>query len=66
MALTTSLRLWGGMFVAIPTAIPELPLIRRFGTFPGRTVGSSIRPSKLGMKSTVSLSISSRSSMATC
>ena len=53
-----------GMLVAIPTAIPELPLISRFGTFAGRTVGSSKRPSKLGVKTTVSLSMSSRSSIA--
>ena len=36
------------MLVAIPTAIPEEPLMRRLGTLAGRTVGSSIRPSKLG------------------
>ena len=30
-ALITSLKLCGGMFVAIPTAIPEVPFTRRFG-----------------------------------
>ena len=39
-ALITSVRLWGGMFVAIPTAIPAAPLTRRFGTLAGRTTGS--------------------------
>ena len=36
----TSARLWGGMFVAIPTAIPWLPLTSRFGNREGRTSGS--------------------------
>ena len=31
-AAATSLRLWGGTFVLRPTAIPEDPLTRRFGT----------------------------------
>jgi hypothetical protein len=30
------------MFVAIPTAIPEDPLTRRFGIGAGSTVGSSV------------------------
>ena len=30
-AFTTSRRLWGGIFVAIPTAIPVVPLTSRFG-----------------------------------
>ena len=38
--LHTSLRLCGGIFVAIPTAIPLEPLMRRFGIFAGNTVGS--------------------------
>jgi hypothetical protein len=29
------------MFVAMPTAIPELPLISRFGTRAGSTSGST-------------------------
>ena len=41
----TSRRLCGGMLVAIPTAIPELPLISRFGTRLGRTTGSRVLPS---------------------
>ena len=40
-ALTTSVRLCGGMLVAMPTAMPELPLTRRLGMLAGRTVGSS-------------------------
>ena len=40
VASSTSVRLCGGMFVAIPTAIPIVPLRRRFGTAVGRTVGS--------------------------
>jgi hypothetical protein len=36
----TSPMLCGGMFVAMPTAIPEEPLTRRFGNRDGRTVGS--------------------------
>ncbi len=39
-ASMTSRRLWGGMLVAIPTAIPEEPLTSRFGKRAGRTVGS--------------------------
>ena len=38
----TSLRLCGGMFVAIPTAIPDAPLTSRFGNCAGRTSGSSV------------------------
>ena len=56
--------LWGGMFVAIPTAIPVVPLIRRFGTLEGRTVGSFSVSSKLGMNSTVFLLISASISIA--
>ena len=40
-ASTISPRLCGGMFVAMPTAMPDAPLTRRFGTFDGMTVGSS-------------------------
>ncbi|KAF5030285.1 hypothetical protein DSECCO2_639690 [anaerobic digester metagenome] len=50
------------MFVAMPTAIPLDPLTRRFGTRAGRTSGSLSDSSKLGTKSTVSFSISARSS----
>ena len=41
----TSVRLCGGIFVAIPTAIPALPLTKRLGKRLGKTVGSSERPS---------------------
>ncbi len=36
----TSPKLWGGILVANPTAIPKAPLTRRFGYFAGKTVGS--------------------------
>jgi hypothetical protein len=64
-AATTSRRLCGGMFVAMPTAMPELPLTSRFGTPAGMTVGSWSRSSKLGAKSTVFLSMSASISIAT-
>ena len=38
--LTTSDKLCGGILVAIPTAIPEAPLINKLGTRVGNTVGS--------------------------
>ena len=60
VALMISVRLCGGIFVAIPTAIPDAPLTRRFGSEDGRTVGSFSVSSKLGIKSTVSLSRSFR------
>ena len=41
IASTTSPRLWGGILVAIPTAIPDEPLTSRLGNLAGRTVGSS-------------------------
>jgi hypothetical protein len=59
---TTSPRLWGGMLVAMPTAIPEEPLTSRFGTLVGSTTGSWSDSSKFGVKSTVSLSMSASSS----
>jgi len=40
VASTISRKLWGGMLVAIPTAMPEAPLISRLGSRVGRTVGS--------------------------
>ena len=43
---------------AMPTAIPLEPLTRRFGNLLGSTTGSSSSPSKFGIKSTVSLSMS--------
>ena len=56
--------LWGGIFVAMPTAMPELPLIRRFGSLDGKTVGSNELLSKFGTNFTVSLSISKSISSA--
>ena len=55
-ALHTSRKLCGGMFVAIPTAIPEAPLTRRFGNLAGSTVGSLKVSSKFNDQSTVSWS----------
>ena len=45
VASITSPRLCGGMFVAIPTAMPWLPLTSRLGKRAGSTVGSSREPS---------------------
>ena len=42
---TTSWRLWGGMLVAMPTAMPELPLTSRFGRREGSSSGSCSLPS---------------------
>ena len=39
-AVLSSSKLWGGMFVAIPTAIPAAPFKSIFGNFEGRTTGS--------------------------
>ena len=39
-ASIASPRWWGGMLVAIPTAIPAEPFTRRFGNRAGRTSGS--------------------------
>eukprot|EP00958_Prasinococcus_capsulatus_P017230 scaffold1938_cov399-Prasinococcus_capsulatus_cf.AAC.23 len=44
----THRRLCGGMFVAMPTAIPVAPFRRRQGTRAGSNVGSSEEASKLG------------------
>ena len=44
-ASITSPRLCGGMFVAMPTAMPEEPLTSRFGYFAGSTDGSVSEPS---------------------
>ncbi|OQA55515.1 MAG: hypothetical protein BWY42_01439 [Candidatus Omnitrophica bacterium ADurb.Bin277] len=65
IAFTTSVMLCGGMFVAMPTAIPDEPFTRRFGIFAGRMKGSKRDSSKFGVKSMVSLSISARSSLET-
>ena len=51
-----STRLWGGILVAIPTAIPSEPLTRSVGTVVGKTAGSFRVSSKFGSHSTVSFS----------
>ena len=45
LALRTSVRLCGGIFVAIPTAIPDEPFTKRFGIFVGKTSGMNSLPS---------------------
>ena len=57
-AAMTSRRLCGGIFVAIPTAIPFVPFTSRFGKRAGSTVGSFSVSSKFGTKSTVSFPMS--------
>ena len=52
----TSTRLCGGIFVAIPTAIPSEPLINSVGTADGNTDGSLSVSSKFSVQLTVSLS----------
>ena len=52
------------MLVAMPTAIPADPLIKRFGIRVGSTTGSCSDSSKFGTKSTVSLSMSASISWA--
>ena len=64
MASQTSPRLWGGILVAMPTAMPEAPLMSMFGRRAGRTEGSPNESSKLAEKSTVFWSISASSSSA--
>ena len=60
---TSSERLWGGILVAIPTAIPSDPLTSRFGYTAGRTAGSFKVSSKFVVQGIVSLSISLKSSL---
>ena len=38
----TSPKLCGAILVAIPTAIPEAPLTKRFGNWDGKTEGSFV------------------------
>ena len=45
----TSVKLWGGIFVAIPTAIPEAPLTNKAGILVGKTVGSFNVSSKFSL-----------------
>ena len=44
----TSPRLWGGMFVAMPTAMPAEPFTSRFGKRLGMTAGCISVSSKFG------------------
>ncbi len=44
-ASINSCRLCGGMFVAMPTAMPDDPFASRFGNVAGSTTGSRSRPS---------------------
>src|SRR6056300_1339712 len=64
IALILSVKLCGGILVAIPTAIPEAPLTSNPGILVGSTVGSFNESSKLSCQSTVSLSISESISSA--
>ena len=52
----TSPGLCGGILVAIPTAIPVVPFMRRFGRVAGRTRGSFSLSSKFGPNGTRPLS----------
>ena len=63
-ASTISVRLCGGMLVAMPTAIPLEPFTSRLGMRVGSTTGSTVVSSKLATKSTVSLSMSASNSSA--
>ena len=62
-AFMISLKLCGGILVAIPTAIPEVPFTNKFGNLDGSTIGSFSVSSKFGAKSTVSLLMSASISM---
>ena len=64
VASMTSPRLCGGMFVAMPTAMPWLPLTRRLGNRAGSTTGCSLVPSYVGTMSTVSSSMSANKRIA--
>ena len=57
-AFNISVRLCGGILVAIPTAIPDDPFTNRAGNLVGSTVGSCLIPSKFGINLTVFFSIS--------
>src|SRR6185437_14678557 len=58
VASIISFKLCGGMFVAMPTAMPLEPLTSKQGILVGRTVGSPVLSSKFGTKLTVSFSMS--------
>ena len=53
MQSTTLTKLCGGRLVVMPTAIPEAPFNKRFGSFAGNSSGSFKVLSKLGRQSTV-------------
>ena len=53
VAFTTSVRLCGGISVAIPTAIPDAPFNKTLGNLEDRYLGSIKVPSKFGIQSTV-------------
>ena len=61
---TASVRLCGGIFVAIPTAIPVVPFKSKLGNLEGKTDGSFKVSSKFKFQSIVSLSISNNISSA--
>ena len=63
-AAATSPKWWGGMSVAIPTAMPEVPLRSTAGRRAGSSSGSSRVPSKLGRKPVVPCPSSSRNTPA--
>ena len=58
-----SVRLWGGIFVAIPTAMPSDPFINNVGIPDGKTDGSFKVSSKFSSQSTVSFSRSFKISL---
>ena len=60
----TSFKLCGGIFVATPTAIPEVPLTSKFGNLPGSIAGSFNVSSKFKIQRTVFLSKSLSISIA--
>ena len=57
-------KLCGGIFVDIPTAMPEAPFNNRLGILDGKTTGSCKDSSKLFAQSTVSFPISKSISSA--
>ena len=63
-ASTASPRLWGGMLVARPTAMPLAPFTSRFGKRAGSRSGSFWVSSKFRWKPTVSFSMSRSIAMA--
>ena len=56
----TSIKLWVGILVVIPTAIPSAPFTNKFGIRTGNTSGSFSVSSKFDTKSTTFLSKSAR------